>query len=106
VDSYAATFLDRYSTALLADAAFRAGIEPEVSPPGLAPLTPATKLAGPIVTVRAENDLVTILAALHRASAGKVLVITNKTYEVGLIGDLIALEASRKGLGARRSSGG
>ena len=106
MDSYAATFLDRYSTALLADAAFRAGIEPEVSPPGLAPLTPATKLAGPVVTVRAENDLVTILAALHRASAGKVLVITNKTYEVGLIGDLIALEASRKGLGARRSSGG
>jgi 4-hydroxy-4-methyl-2-oxoglutarate aldolase len=98
MDSYVTPFLDRYSTALLADAAFRAGIEPEVAPPGLAPLSAAAKIAGPIVTVNAENDLVAILAALHQAKAGSVLLIVNKTFEVGLIGDLIALEGRRKGL--------
>lgn len=98
MDSNATPFLNKYSTALLADAAFRAGIEPGIAPPGLASLTSATKLAGPTATVNAENDLVTILAALHKAVAGELLLVTNKTLQAGLIGDLIALEAHRKGL--------
>ena len=98
MDGYTNVFLERYGTALLADAAFRAGKEPKIGPPGLAPLTPAAKVAGPVTTIDAENDLVAILAALHRATAGEILLITNRTLEVGLIGDLIALEARRKRL--------
>lgn len=95
---YPKLFHDRYSTALLADAAFRAGLPLGVPPSGLAPLAGEHKLAAPVVTVQAENDLLSILGALHRAQAGDVLVIANRTAEVALVGDLIATEAQRKGL--------
>jgi 4-hydroxy-4-methyl-2-oxoglutarate aldolase len=93
-----AAFRDRYSTALLADAAYRAGAPVSAPPAGLAPLRQRDKLAGPVVTVQANNDLVSILGAVHRARPGDVVVIANQT-PVGIIGDLIAIEARRKGLG-------
>ena len=89
---------NKYSCALLADAAFRAGIPFGVAPCGLTPIDQAMKLAGPIITIQANNDLVTILAGIHQARAGDVVVIANYANEVALIGDLIATEASRKGL--------
>lgn len=95
---YAATFNDRYSTALLSDAAFRTGVPLGVAPSGLAPLNQRDKLAGPVVTVEANNDLIAILGAVHQAEANDVILITNRTAEVALIGDLIATEAQRKGL--------
>ena len=64
---YAAKFGEFYSTALLADAAFQTGVPLGVAPPGLAPLAQRDKLAGPVVTVEANNDLLTIMAAVHRA---------------------------------------
>ena len=82
----------------MADAAFRAGIPFGAAPHGLTPIDRAMKLAGPMITVQANNDLVTILAGIHQARAGDVVVITNHSNEVALIGDLIATEASRKGL--------
>lgn len=95
---YAGLFADRYSTALVADAAYRAGIDPGLPAPGLRPLDRRTTLAGPAITVEANNDLVSILDAVHRAQAGDAVVISNQTPDVGLIGDLIGTEAARKGI--------
>jgi regulator of RNase E activity RraA len=91
-------FRDRYSTALIADAAYRADMPVRVPTAGLAPLNQQDKIAGPIKTVRANNDLVSIIAAVHQAQAGHIIVIANETYEVALIGDLIGTEAKRKDL--------
>ena len=95
---FPAIFQNKYSCALLADAAFRAGVPFGAAPIGLTPIDRAMKLAGPVITVQANNDLVTILAGIHQARAGDVVVITNHANEVALIGDLIATEASRKDL--------
>jgi 4-hydroxy-4-methyl-2-oxoglutarate aldolase len=98
VSDYVDLFHQRYSTALLADAAYRAGVPVGVPPSGLAPLERRDRLAGPVVTVEVNNDLVTILGAVHRARPGDVIVLTNRTAEVALLGDLLATEAQRKGL--------
>jgi regulator of RNase E activity RraA len=95
---YAARFQEVYSTALLADAAFHTDVPLGVAPPGLVPLVQRDKLAGPVVPVEANNDLIAIMAAVHRAQSGEVILVSNKTNEVGLIGDLIGLEAKQKGL--------
>jgi len=95
---YASLFNADYSTAMLADAAFRAKVPVRIPPSGLVPLDRQQKVAGPAFTVNANNDLVSILTAVHRAEAGQVAVITNKTFEVAVFGDLIATESNRKGL--------
>lgn len=95
---YSDLFLERYSTSLLADSAFRAGVEVGLPASGLSPLEVRSKLAGPAVTVEANNDLVSILEAVHRAEPNDVVVIANRTMDVGLLGDLIGAEAVRKGL--------
>ena len=91
-------FEERLSVSLLADSAFRAGVTIGLPPPGLVPLDPASRLVGPAVTVDANNDLVAILDAVHRATRGDVVVITNRSSDVGLIGDVIGSEAVRKGI--------
>ena len=96
---YRSLFEEHYGTASLSDAAFRVGVPVGVAPAGLVPLKPEDKLAGPAVTVEANNDLVSIIGAVHGAREGDVVVIGNRTREVALIGDLIAAEAARKGLG-------
>ncbi len=98
MNDFPVIFQNKYSCALLTDAAFRASISFGIAPRGLTPIDRAMKLAGPMITVQANNDLVTILAGIHQARAGDVVVITNHSNEVALIGDLIATEASRKGL--------
>lgn len=95
---YATVFHTSYSTASLADAAFRASVPVRIPPSGLKPLDRYQKIAGPVFTVEANNDLVSILAAIHRAEAGQVIVITNTMFEVAVFGDLMATEAQRKGL--------
>ena len=95
---FPAIFQTHYGCSLLADAAFRAGVPFGAAPHGLTPIDRAMKLAGPIITVQANNDLVTILAGIHQARAGDVVIITNHSNEVALIGDLIATEARRKDL--------
>ena len=97
-NDFVSIFLKKYSTALFADAAFRAGVTVQLPASGLLPLDIKNKVAGPVLTVRVNNDLVSIIAALNRAESGDVLVISNRTFEVALIGDLIATEAKRKRL--------
>jgi 4-hydroxy-4-methyl-2-oxoglutarate aldolase len=91
-------FTKEYSTPLLADSAYRLNIEPKIAPAEISPLQSLMKIAGPILTVEANNDLVSILGAVHQACPGDVIVIANRTRGVALIGDLIAVEARRKGL--------
>ncbi len=95
---YAKLFQESYSTAMLADAAYRAKVPVRIPPSGLVPLDRQQKLAGVAFTVEANNDLVSILTAVHRADAGQVVVISNKTFEVAVFGGLIATESQRKGL--------
>lgn len=98
MSDFADLFGERYTTSLLADVAFRTGVEVGLIAPGLHPLDVRSKLAGPAVTVEANNDLVSILEAVHFAGPGDVVVISNRTPDVGLMGDLIGTEAIRKGL--------
>lgn len=92
------SFRERWSAALVADAAYRAGQEVRTAPAAIRPLDAGAKLAGPVRTVQANNDLVAVIAAVHRASPGDVLVIGNPTREVAVVGDLIGGESARKGL--------
>ena len=67
MSDYSGLFRERYGTSLLADAVFRAGIDAGLPASGLRPLDMRSKLAGPAVTVEANDDLVSILATVHRA---------------------------------------
>ena len=99
MNDYTELFIERYGTSLISDAAYRAGVQLGILSAGLGTLDPASKLAGPVLTVEANNDLVSILEAVHVAEPGHVIVIANRTDDVALIGDLIGTEAIRKGLG-------
>lgn len=93
-----ALFKDRYSTALLADAAFRVNAPVGVMPAGIQPLAYGHKAAGPAVTVECNNDIVAVLEGLHRAQSGDVLVVVNRADNAAVVGDLIGTEAHRKSL--------
>lgn len=96
---YARSFRDRYSAALVADAAFRVGAEVQAPTAGVSVIDGEFPVAGPAVTVEANNDLVAVLEAVHVARPGDVVVITNSDHDVGMMGDLVGTEAVRKGLG-------
>ncbi len=98
MSDYADLFGRRYSTSLLADAAYRTGLEIGLPSPGLRLLDREGKLAGPAITVAAKSDLVSILEAVHRAEPGDVVVVANQAISAGLMGGLIGTEAVRKGL--------
>ena len=95
---YSGLFQEWYSTSLIADAAFRTGTAAKLPASGLRPLDVHGKLAGPAVTVEANNDLVSVLEAVHRAEPYDVVVISNQTPDVAVMGDLIGTEAVRKEL--------
>lgn len=106
MDEFRAAFRTALSTPLVADSAYRRGASVGVVGPDVRPLADGYRVAGPIVTVEANNDLVSILLALHRAPAGSVLVIGNKVNgPAGLTGDIIATEARRKGVEAIVANG-
>lgn len=98
MSEYSDLFGERYSTSLLADAAFRAGIEVGLPEPGLRPLDMHTKMAGPAITVEANNDLASILESVDRAESDDVVVISSRRMDAGLMGGLIGTEAVRRGL--------
>lgn len=101
MESFRTAFRTAFSTALVADAAYRCGAAVGVIGPEVLPLAPGVRIAGPACTVEANNDLVSILLALHRAAPGDVLVIGNAAQgRAGLTGDIIATEAHRKGIEA------
>ncbi len=96
---FVSQFHDLYGTATLVDAAFRARVDFRVTSSDLNPVSPRHKLAGPIVPLQANNDLIAVLEAVHIAAEGQVIVINNAKSPVGILGDIIATEAKRKMLG-------
>src|SRR5215469_17997305 len=89
----------KLSTPLIADAALRLKIPLRMSPPGIRPIIPNQRLAGPVLPVRHFGSVDVFLEAMQAAHPGDVLVIDNggRTDE-GCIGDLTVLEARATGL--------
>jgi regulator of RNase E activity RraA len=82
------------STPVVADAALRLKIPFRISPPGIRPVTPNQRLAGPALPVRHFGSVDIFLEAMQIAQSGDVLVIDNGgRLDEGCIGDLTALEA-------------
>ena len=82
------------STPLIADAALRLKIAFRISPPGIRPVVPNQRLAGPALPVRHFGSVDVFLEAMQDAQPGDVLVIDNGgRLDEGCIGDLTALEA-------------
>jgi regulator of RNase E activity RraA len=82
------------STPLIADAALRLKIPLRTSPPGIRPVTPTQRLAGPALPVRHFGSVDVFLEAMEGAQPSQVLVIDNGgRLDEGCIGDLTALEA-------------
>src|SRR5438874_11099205 len=87
------------STPLITDAALRLKIPFRISPPGIRPVTPDQRLAGPALPVRHLGSVDVFLEAVQGARPGEVLVIDNGgRLDEGCIGDLVALEAEHRGL--------
>jgi regulator of RNase E activity RraA len=87
------------STPLIADAALRLKIPVRISPPGIQPVRPNQRLAGPALPVRHFGSVDVFLEAMQGAQPGDVLVIDNGArLDEGCIGDLVALEAENCGL--------
>ena len=106
MDAFRTAFRTALSTPLVADSACRCGVHIGVVGHEVMPLANGYRIAGPAFTVEANNDLVSILRALHRAEPGQVLVIGNKVKgPAGLTGDIIATEAKRKGIEAIAADG-
>src|SRR5215831_18111435 len=82
------------STPLIADAALRLKIPFGINPPGIRPVIPNQRLAGPVLPVRHFGSVDVFLEAMQDAQPGDILVIDNGgRLDEGCIGDLTALEA-------------
>ena len=82
------------STPLIADAGLRLKIPFRISPPGIRPIIPDQRLAGPALPARHFGSVDVFLEAMQDAQPGDVLVIDNGgRLDEGCIGDLTALEA-------------
>jgi 4-hydroxy-4-methyl-2-oxoglutarate aldolase len=87
------------STPLIADAALRLKISFRIGPPGIRPVAPGQRLAGPALPARHFGSVDVFLEAMQEARYGDVLVIDNSgRLDEGCIGDLTALEAENCGL--------
>jgi regulator of RNase E activity RraA len=69
-----------------------------VCDPAIRAMLPDVTLAGPAFTVRAEGDLLGMVAALGRAAPGSILVVDTGNSPLAASGELFAGEASRAGL--------
>ncbi len=86
----------RIPTAVLSDALGRLGTMTS----GIKPITSAWRLVGTARTVRCfPGDFLTLLTALAEAREGEVLVVDGGGHlEAALLGQLMAVEARRKGV--------
>lgn len=86
--------LARIDTTSLADAG---GGRLRVLPPELRPIRPGLLLVGRALTVDAHDDLMPVLAGLHQAGPGDVLVVKGNDQHA-VAGELFATEALRRGV--------
>jgi regulator of RNase E activity RraA len=66
--------------------------------PGIRAMVPDVRMAGPALTVAADDDHLPVFSALAEAAPGDVLVIVNASGGVAVLGELFATEARRRGL--------
>jgi 4-hydroxy-4-methyl-2-oxoglutarate aldolase len=100
-----------WTTPFIADACVMLEVPVRVGPPGLRPLIPSARIAGPACPARHAGSTDVFLEAIAAAHRGDVLVIDNTgRMDEGCIGDLVAGEAFVAGLsglvvwGAHRDS--
>src|SRR5215216_3954590 len=67
--------------------------------PAIRPLTYSRKLFGPAYTVVAAGEFLSVLYAIGEAAPGDVLVIQAGGAPLAALGELLATEAWRRGLG-------
>ncbi len=66
--------------------------------PAIRAMVPDVRMAGPALTVVAEDDHLPVLSALAQARAGDVLVIAGNGHRRAVLGELFATEARRRGV--------
>jgi 4-hydroxy-4-methyl-2-oxoglutarate aldolase len=66
--------------------------------PAIRAMVPDVRMAGPALTVIAEEDHLPVVSAVADAAPGDVLVIATNGGRLAVIGELIATEAQRRGL--------
>jgi regulator of RNase E activity RraA len=66
--------------------------------PAIRAMVPDVRMAGPALTVVAEDDHLPVFSALAEASPGDVLVIVTGGRRLAVAGELFATEARRRGL--------
>jgi len=66
--------------------------------PGIRAIVPDVRMAGPALTVVAQDDHLPVFSALDEAEPGDVLVVVNGGGRRAVVGELFATEAKRRGL--------
>ena len=66
--------------------------------PAIHAMVADVRMAGPALTVVAEDDHLPVFSALAEAEPGEVLVITTRGGTLAVLGELFATEARRRGL--------
>jgi regulator of RNase E activity RraA len=66
--------------------------------PAVRAIVPDVRMAGPALTVIAQDDHLPLFAALEAAEAGDVLVVVNGGGTRAVVGELFATEAKRRGV--------
>ena len=66
--------------------------------PAIRLVNPGVRLLGRAVTAQANADLMSVIAALHSAQAGDVLVVESGSDDRAVAGELFASEAIRRGV--------
>ncbi|NQX33560.1 RraA family protein [Herbiconiux sp. VKM Ac-2851] len=95
------TAFGELTTAHVADALVRLGLPVRCAPPGVRPLLPGRRVAGPARPVRHSGSVDVFLEALTLARPGEVLVVDNGGRDdEACVGDLVALEVAQAGLAA------
>jgi len=69
-----------------------------VCDPAIRAMVPDVRMAGPALTVTAEDDHLPTFASLAEAAPGEVLVIVTNGGRLAVLGELFATEAARRGL--------
>ncbi|MEV7415545.1 RraA family protein [Streptomyces sp. NPDC089919] len=87
------------STPLVADACVRLEVPLRLAPPGIRPVAPGSRLAGPALPARHYGSVDVFLEAFETARPGSVLVAGNAgRLDEACVGDLTALEAAAAGV--------
>ena len=66
--------------------------------PAVRAIVPDVRMTGVARTAVAEDDHLSVIAALSEAAAGDVLVVTTNGHQRAVLGELLANEARRRGL--------